>query len=193
MLFSMLDPRFKSFHLVSFFIGQEEGVSIMDEYDRRTLYPMLLKCYHHLHPMTESIGCVNQVGDENLSLDTFQQIASISEPSKELVTKELLIFKHYQMDPKGIKCPLQWWGKHEAMFPIVGFLAHEVLGIVTSQLEMKRIFSLVGIFTNLRRCHLQLENFHFWLLLVSKNWPSDPKDGCKPPSDLIELIQTNFN
>jgi len=51
-MFLMLDPRFKSFHLVSSFVGQEEGVSIMDEYDKKTLYPMLLKCYHHLHPMT---------------------------------------------------------------------------------------------------------------------------------------------
>jgi hypothetical protein len=25
---------------------------------------------------------------------------------------------------------------------------------------------------------------------VSKNWPSDPRDGCKPPFNLKELIQT---
>jgi hypothetical protein len=50
-MFLMLDPRFKSLHLVSLFVGQEEGVSIMDEYDRKILYPMLSKCYHHLHPM----------------------------------------------------------------------------------------------------------------------------------------------
>ncbi len=27
---------------------------------------------------------------------------------------------------------------------------------------------------------------------VNKNWPSDPKVGCKPPSNLVELIQTNL-
>jgi hypothetical protein len=26
-----------------------------------------------------------------------------------------------------------------------------------------------------------------------KNWPSDPRDGSKPPSNLIELIRTNFD
>ncbi len=51
-MFLMLDPRFKNFHLISSFVGREEGVNIMDEYDKKTLYPMLLKCYHHLHPMT---------------------------------------------------------------------------------------------------------------------------------------------
>jgi hypothetical protein len=35
-----------------------------------------------------------------------------------------LIFKHYQMDPKDIKFFFQWWGKYEAMFPTIGFLAH---------------------------------------------------------------------
>jgi hypothetical protein len=33
---------------------------------------MFLKCYHHLHPMIESI-------DEDCNLDIFQQTASISE------------------------------------------------------------------------------------------------------------------
>jgi len=59
MLFLMLDLKFKSLYLVSSFVGRKEGVSIVDEYDRRTLYHMLLKCYHHLHPMTKSVGCVD--------------------------------------------------------------------------------------------------------------------------------------
>jgi hypothetical protein len=44
----------------------------MDEYDRRTLYPMFLKCYHHLHPMIEFVGCVDQTSDEDFNLDIFQ-------------------------------------------------------------------------------------------------------------------------
>ncbi len=27
-------------------------------------------------------------------------------------------------------------------------------------------------------------------LMVSQNWPSDPRDGCKLPFNLVELIQT---
>jgi hypothetical protein len=44
--------------------------------------------------MTKSIGCVNQRGDENFSLDIFQQTPSTNDPAKELVTKVLLIFRH---------------------------------------------------------------------------------------------------
>jgi hypothetical protein len=90
----------------------------------------------------KSIGLVNQITDENYDLDIFQQLASTSEPTKELVTKELLIFRHYQMDPKNIKCLFQWWGKYEAMFPTIGFLACQILDIVGSQIETERIFFL---------------------------------------------------
>jgi hypothetical protein len=51
------------------------------------------------------------------------------------VKRELLVFRIYQLDVKDIKCLLQWWQKHEAMFPIVGFLAQQILGIVGSQIE----------------------------------------------------------
>ncbi len=91
------------------------------------------------------------------------------------------------MDLKEIKCPPQWWQKHESMFPTVGFLAQQILGIVGSQIETKRIFSLVGIFTNLRRYHLQTENLEK-LIFVSKNWPNDAKFGCKSSSDLVKFI-----
>ncbi len=40
------------------------------------------------------------------------------------------------MDPKDIKCHLQWWGKYETVFPIVGFLAYQILSIVRSQIEI---------------------------------------------------------
>jgi hypothetical protein len=44
--------------------------------------------------------------------------------------KKLLSFRHYQVDPKEIKCHFQWWGKHEAMFHIAGFLVCQILGII---------------------------------------------------------------
>jgi len=55
-------------------------------------------------------------------LDIFEQTTSTNEPIEELVKKELLIFKRYQLDAKNIKCPLQWWLKHEAIFLKIGFL-----------------------------------------------------------------------
>jgi len=50
MFSSMLDPKLKSLHLVSSFIGHEQGISIMKEYDKKSLYHMLVNfviiCIH---------------------------------------------------------------------------------------------------------------------------------------------------
>jgi len=43
-----------------------------------------------------------------MSLDIFEMTTYISEPTTKLVNRELLIFRHYQVDVKDIKCPLQW-------------------------------------------------------------------------------------
>jgi hypothetical protein len=50
MVFLMLDPRFKSLCIVSSFVGREQGVVLVEEYDRKSLYTMLVKCHEHLHP-----------------------------------------------------------------------------------------------------------------------------------------------
>jgi hypothetical protein len=53
------------------------------------------------------------------------------------------------------------------MFPTIGFLIHQILGIVRSQIKTERIFSLVGILTNIRKCNLQSKNLEN-LIFVSK-------------------------
>jgi hypothetical protein len=40
----MSNPRFKSLRLVSSLNSQEHDVSIVEEYDQQSLFPMLLKC-----------------------------------------------------------------------------------------------------------------------------------------------------
>ncbi len=47
---------------------------------------------------------------------------------------------------------------------------------------------MVGILTNLRRCRLQTENLEK-LIFVNKNWPNDPRIGCKCASNLEEFLE----
>jgi hypothetical protein len=69
----MLDLRFESTHLVLFYIIYEEVVAIVKEYDKRSLYPMLIKCYNHLHHVLESkVGCVCPFVEENCNLSIFE-------------------------------------------------------------------------------------------------------------------------
>jgi len=36
------------------FFGTKQGVSLVEEYDRKFLYSMLVKCHKHLHPLKRS-------------------------------------------------------------------------------------------------------------------------------------------
>ncbi len=93
-----------------------------------------------MHPLAKSKrGVVDQRVEDN-KLDIFEMTFSTSEPRMDLINKELLVFKHYQVDVKNIKCPLQWWKKHENMFPTVGLCARQILRIVGFQIETKIIF-----------------------------------------------------
>jgi len=133
MFFLMLDPRFKTFHFVSLLIGHEQSKANIEEYDKKSLFPMFLKCHYHLHLLVEyERGVVDLMIEENNNLDIFEMIINTSELAIELINKELLIFMHYQVNVKDIKCPLQWWEKHDNMFLIVGFCARQILRIVGS-------------------------------------------------------------
>jgi len=124
MLSFLLDFRSIILHLVSSLIGHEQGKAIVEKYDKKSLFPMLLKCYYHLHPLVESKGgVVDEKVEDDKNLDIFEMTTNTNEPTTKLVNRELLIFRCYQVDDKDIKCPLQWWEKHENMFPIVGFCA----------------------------------------------------------------------
>jgi hypothetical protein len=54
MLALLLKSRFKNLCLVSSFIGHDQGVTFVEQCDTMSLYPMLIKSYYHLHPLTET-------------------------------------------------------------------------------------------------------------------------------------------
>jgi hypothetical protein len=75
-------------------------------------------------------------------LDIFEMVTNTHEPMKKFVNWFLKIFWMYQVDAK------------KSTVPIVGFLGRQVPEIIGFQIETKRRFPLLGIFTNLRGCHL---------------------------------------
>jgi hypothetical protein len=52
----------------------------------------------------------------NIATWMFEMVIITIELAKELVNKELLIFRQYQVDVENIKCHFQWWGKHDTIF-----------------------------------------------------------------------------
>jgi hypothetical protein len=92
---------------MSFFIGCEQGIAIVEEYNAKSSHPMFLKCYQHLHLVVESKNeFIDQIVDANYNLDMFEMATRTNEPTKEIVKKSFLIFRHYQMDVKEVICSL---------------------------------------------------------------------------------------
>jgi hypothetical protein len=120
----------------------------------RSLFLIVLKCHQHLHLVIKS-EITEQNIDVESNLDISEMTINCNELMRELVTRELLFFKHYHMDNEKIICPLKWWEKHESLFLIVRFLAMQILGIPRSQIETEHIFSLVGILIRFGKCCLQ--------------------------------------
>jgi len=50
----MLDHKYKSLCILFSFVGRGQGVALIEKYDWKSLYPMLVKCYEHLHHLVRS-------------------------------------------------------------------------------------------------------------------------------------------
>ncbi len=89
MISLMLDPKFKSLCLVSSFVGREQGVALVEEYERKFLCPMLVKCHEHLHPLVrlDRNYADQDIFEQDYNLDIFEQTTSISELVEELVKR----------------------------------------------------------------------------------------------------------
>jgi hypothetical protein len=84
----MLDPRFKSLHLVFYFIGRDQGVVVVEQYDTMSLYLMVMKCYYNLHPSIEfDNGFADHKVEDDNNLNIFQMIVGSIEITKKLVKK----------------------------------------------------------------------------------------------------------
>ncbi len=102
----MVDPRFKKLCLVSSFLGFVNKAMSLFKNMIETLNLMLLKCYHHLHPLSKN-ATIDQAIDEDCYLNIFEMTTSKIELTNELISKELLIFKRFQVNAKDIKCFFQ--------------------------------------------------------------------------------------
>jgi hypothetical protein len=70
----------------------------------------------------------------------------------------------------------------------MGFLAKQILGIQGSQIEIERVFSLVGVLIALISCRLQVENMD-WIITVVRSWLDDPCHSCKPNANLKKYLK----
>jgi hypothetical protein len=116
---------------------------------------MFLKSYHHLHPLPKAKSYFVYKNDEYNNLDILKMVAVNSE-----LHHKLLISQNFNkicmkiIDISKISNAF-WSGRKNMKLCSHGVLARQILGIISFQIEIERICSLVGILTNLRVCDLQ--------------------------------------
>jgi len=64
---------------------------------------------------------VDHINDEYYSLYIFEMLVEIPEATKELMNRELQMFRRYQVDANCTQ--VEWWEKHQSLFPTIIFLA----------------------------------------------------------------------
>jgi hypothetical protein len=116
----------------------------------------------------------------------FGTATSPEEATEGTIVKELSLFHQLVIDKEDLQeGPLNWWKHNEAKFPNVGFLACQYLGILGSQIETERIFSVAGVLTNLRCTKLGIDNLES-LVMIYTNWPNDSRVGCTLYKHLVD-------
>jgi len=86
-MFLMLNFRFKSLCFISSYINYD-GVTIVQEYDKKCFYTILIKCHNHLHHVLEfEVGYANPTVEKNCGLDIFEQTNNTDELVKERACK----------------------------------------------------------------------------------------------------------
>jgi hypothetical protein len=78
-------------------------VNVVQEYDKQSLYHMLLKCFYHLHSMAKSkIRCVKQMVNEDFNLDFFNRLLT------QMIQQKKKKFKMLPSESQKNQGPFQW-------------------------------------------------------------------------------------
>ncbi len=87
------------------------------------------------------------------------------------------------------KNPLVWWVVHAMQFKHVYSWAHQVLGVISSQIEIEKIFGVVGVIMNFQQFILRIKKLGYFIL-ATKNWPNKVHVGCDgtiKPKNMLDL------
>ncbi len=91
----MLDLRYKNHRIVSIFVGKELAVGVVEDYDKKALFPLLLNTYQFLHPLTNSSSMGEKASDEEFNLTFLRCLLGQLSHSKEVVSQEVNLFRKY--------------------------------------------------------------------------------------------------
>jgi len=101
MLVLLLDSKYKNMHLVTTYLGHENVVTLVVDYDEKSSFLLLLEAFKGLMP-SKSTCLHNEFTSFVVFHDIFQQTNTSANSYKDIVIRELDRFCHYHIDGKTI-------------------------------------------------------------------------------------------
>jgi hypothetical protein len=181
MLTMMLNPCCKGLGLglVIQYVGKERAFQSPGEYDRAILFPLLVCAYKFLNPTNVSERIPNFALESSQSSSLYDFMEIDEDMALLVVMEQLTHLKMKKIIEEECKDPLAWWRAHEVHYSYVGFVVQQILGIVGFQIDVKRVFNIASICTNVQRFRLGIDNLEM-LVNICKNWPNDACVGGFP-------------
>jgi hypothetical protein len=117
----MLDPCFKSMDCIMDYIGRDQAITLVQQYDDLTMMPMLKAIMGFLN-----LGQTTSLDPPPLeqpltSCGLFEAITSIEEAIEGLLKAELFLFLRFHVENVDSLDPLIWWVANGFRFPNVDF------------------------------------------------------------------------
>jgi hypothetical protein len=107
-----------------------------------------------------------------------------------IIKEQLTHFRAKKVTNDECKDPLTWWRTQEGHFSYVGFVTCQILGIVGSYIETKKVFNIVGICANLHYPRLGMKHLEM-LINMYKNWPKNGRvGGSLSMQKIMEMEET---
>ena len=160
-----LDPRFKSLSkLIKFTQSRDDALYLANQYDEHVVIPAIVNCGRTNVPTVSQDG--KEVSKETESIDEeglFSEAKSTLD-EQQCARTELAQFRAEKYigsknsSVEDATKALNWLQASKAKFPRVSRLAQAVLGIVPTQADNERTFSIAGLCSSLRRNRLGRKN-----------------------------------
>jgi hypothetical protein len=150
---------------VKTFVRQAKVIQMVAKYNSKVLIPLLLTIFQFQNLGIKPPSELVTVDDDD---SIFGVVTSNEDTIHGLLKNELILFHHLHVKPEDYALPFTWWQSHEIRFPYVSFVARQILGILGSQIEIKRIFNIARVLTSLWCCGLGVDNLDK-LFMIMKN------------------------
>jgi len=120
MLVLMFDPRFKNMHLVTMFLGHENAIVVIFEYNEKLLLPLLMMASKllMLERVEKACNLHSQVDFEGL-FHTTTTTTITTNTYMDIVSRELVGFQRFPIDVESWKCVLCWKKKEHKFSTIL--------------------------------------------------------------------------